>query len=93
MTINSTKWFDANWACKKGLYAEVFDSAVEMDAEIEKLAAKLSNSNPVAMEGLKKIMWEGTDHWDTLLIERAESSGRLVLSDFTSNAISQFKNK
>ena len=64
-----------------------------MDAEIEKLAANLSNSNPEAMEGLKKIMWEGTNHWDTLLMERAESSGKLVLSDFTRNAINQFKNK
>ena len=93
MTINATKWFDANWACEKGLYAEVFDSAVEMDAEIEQLASTLSQSNPEAMKGLKKIMWEGTNHWDTLLMERAESSGKLVLSNFTRNAINQFKNK
>jgi methylglutaconyl-CoA hydratase len=91
MTINATKWFDAEWAREKGLYTEVFDSAEEMDAEIEKLASTLSNSNPQAMEGLKKIMWEGTEHWDTLLMERAESSGKLVLSDFTKDAISKFK--
>ena len=93
MTINATKWFDANWGRKKGLYAEVFDTTEEMDAEIEKLASTLSQSNPEAMEGLKKIMWEGTDHWDTLLMERAESSGKLVLSDFTKNAIEKFKAK
>jgi methylglutaconyl-CoA hydratase len=45
------------------------------------------------MEGLKRVMWEGTNHWDTLLMERAESSGKLVLSDFTKNAINLFKNK
>ena len=93
MTINATKWFDANWGREKGLYAEVFDTTEEMDAEIEKLASTLSQSNPEAMEGLKKIMWEGTDHWDTLLMERAESSGKLVLSDFTKNAIEKFKTK
>jgi len=93
MTINATKWFDSSWAREKGLYTEVFDSAAEMDAEIEKLSTNLSNSNPEAMEGLKKIMWEGTNHWDTLLIERSKSSGKLVLSDFTRNAINQFKNK
>ena len=93
MTINATKWFDANWGRKKGLYAEVFDTTEEMDAEIEKLASTLSQSNPEAMEGLKKIMWEGADHWDTLLMERAESSGKLVLSDFTKNAIEKFKAK
>ena len=93
MTINTGKWFDATWAREKGLFTEVFDRAEEMDAEIEKLASTLSKSNPEAMEGLKKIMWEGTDHWDTLLMERAESSGKLVLSDFTRNAIKKIKTK
>ena len=93
MTINATKWFDANWAREKGLYTEVFDSVEEMDIEVEKLATTLSKSNPEAMEGLKKVMWQGTDHWYTLLMERAVSSGTLVLSDFTRNAIAKFKNK
>ena len=93
MTINATKWFDASWAREKGLYTEVFDLVEEMDVEIEKLATTLSNSNPQAMEGLKKIMWEGTEDWDTLLMERAVSSGKLVLSDFTKNAIEKFKSK
>lgn len=93
MTINATKWFDAEWAREKGLYTEVFESTEQMDEAIEKLATTVSGSNPEAMARLKKVMWEGTDHWDELLIERAESSGRLVLSDFTRNAINKFKNK
>ena len=64
-----------------------------MDNEINKLATTLSQSNPEAMQGLKKIMWDGTEHWDTLLMERAQSSGKLVLSDFTKNAIAKFKTK
>ena len=91
MTINATKWFDANWAREKGLFTDVFDSAKEMDLEIEKLASILSKSNPEAMQGLKQVMWKGTDHWDELLMERAESSGKLVLSDFTKKAIEKFK--
>ena len=93
MTINATKWCDSDWAREKGLYSEVFDTTEEMDTAIEKLASTLSTSNPKAMEGLKKVMWEGTDHWDTLLMERAVSSGKLVLSDFTRNAINKFKSK
>lgn len=93
MTINATKLFDADWAREKGLYTEIFDSAEEMDIEVVKLATTLSNSNPEAMEGLKKVLWQGTDHWDTLLMERAVSSGTLVLSDFTRNAINKFKTK
>ena len=93
MTINATKWFDAEWAREKGLYTEIFDSAGQMDIEVAKLATTLSNSNPEAMEGLKKVMWQGTEHWGTLLMERAVSSGTLVLSDFTRNAINKFKTK
>jgi methylglutaconyl-CoA hydratase len=93
MTINAGKWFDANWAKEKGLYTEVFDSIDEMDSKIEELAATLSQSNPQAMQELKKIMWEGSENWDTLLMDRAKRSGKLVLSDFTRNAIENFKAK
>jgi methylglutaconyl-CoA hydratase len=93
MTINATKWFDANWSREKGLYTDVFDSVEELDDEIDKLASTLSKSNPEAMEKLKKIMWNGTEDWDRLLDKRAESSGILVISDFTSKAIAKFKSK
>ena len=91
MTINATKWFDAQWAREKGLYSDVFNSTEEMDKEILTLASTLSNSNPQAMKQLKEIMWKGTENWDELLMKRAENSGRLVLSDFTRNAIQKFK--
>ena len=93
MTINAGKWFDASWAREKGLYAEMSDSVEEMDIEIQKLASTLSKSNPDAMSDLKKVMWAGTENWDTLLMQRAKSSGKLVLSDFTKNAIEKFKVK
>lgn len=93
LTINATEWQSAQWAKEKGLYAEVFANAAEMDKGIEALATKLASSNPEAMSMLKKIMWEGTEDWDTLLIERAGMSGKLVLSDFTVNAINKFKQK
>ena len=91
MTINATRWFDAKWAREKGLFSDVFDSTEEMDKEIQVLASTLSNSNPQAMKELKEIMWKGTENWNELLMERAENSGKLVLSDFTKNAIKKFK--
>ena len=93
MTINAKKWFDAYWSREKGLYTDVFDSVEELDDEINKLASTLSKSNPEAMEKLKKVMWNGTEDWDTLLDKRAESSGILVISDFTNKAITKFKSK
>lgn len=93
LTINATEWRDAQWAKEKGMYNELHDTVEEMDKAIDALAKKLANSNPEAMAMLKKIMWEGTEHWDQLLTERAGMSGKLVLSDFTVNAINKFKAK
>jgi methylglutaconyl-CoA hydratase len=93
MAINATEWYPAEWAREKGLYADIFESVEEMDQAIETLAEKLSKSNPEAMSMLKKVFWEGTEHWDELLSERAAMSGKLVLSDFTRNAINAFKKK
>lgn len=93
MTIDAGEWQTAQWAKEKGLYAQIFTSVTDMDATIDKLATTLANSSPEAMAMLKKIMWEGCENWDTLLLERAEMSGKLVLSDFTKNFISSFKAK
>ncbi len=93
MAINATHWYAAKWAKEKSLYAEIFDTIEEMDEAIDKLANQLAKSNPEAMQLLKKVFWEGTKHWDILLSERAAMSGKLVLSDFTKNAINAFKQK
>lgn len=93
LAINAGEWQPAAWAKEKGLYATIYGSIAELDAEVTRLAATLAASNPEAMLQLKKIFWSGTEHWDTLLLERAEISGRLVLSDFTVNAIHKFKSK
>ena len=93
LAINATEWKSADWAAQKGLYAETFDTADEMDIAIQTLAEKLSSSNPEAMRMLKEVFWQGTENWDTLLAERAQMSGTLVLSDFTRNAINKFKAK
>jgi len=93
LSINATEWYSSQWAKEKGMYSELYSSIGEMDIAIQTLAERLSKSNPEAMMLLKKAFWQGTDHWDTLLFERAEMSGKLVLSDFTRNAIEKFKAK
>lgn len=93
LSINATEWEDASWAKAKGLYAATFTSLAELDHAVNTLAAKLSKSSPEAMAMLKKVFWEGTEDWDSLLMLRAEMSGKLVLSDFTKKAIEKFKSK
>ena len=90
MTLNATELYSAEWAKEKGLYAEIFENIEEMDAAVMAFARKLAASNPEALGLLKKIFWEGTDHWDELLFERAGMSGKLVLSDFTREALAKF---
>lgn len=91
LSIDATAWRTADWAAERGLYAGVYDSIAEMDAAIDTLATTLAKSSPEAMAELKQVFWQGTEHWDELLTYRAGISGRLVLSDFTRQAISKFK--
>ncbi|MCF8277800.1 MAG: enoyl-CoA hydratase/isomerase family protein [Flavobacteriales bacterium] len=91
MSIDATTWYSAEWAREKGLYTSIHETIEEMDAAIDVLAEQLAKSNPEAMAMLKKVFWKGTEDWDTLLSARAGMSGKLVLSDFTRNAIGKFK--
>lgn len=93
LAIDATMWRNAEWARKKGLYAELHHTTAEMDEAIQKLSHTLVHSSPEAMAEMKKIFWKGTEHWDKLLVERAAISGSLVLSDFTKQAIAKFKKK
>jgi len=91
LTINATKWHAAELAREKGLFSEVYDSVESMDIAIQTLAEKLAASNPDSMRGLKEVMWEGTDYWDSLLVERAAMSGKRVLSEFTRKTLTKLK--
>ncbi|MBE0425018.1 MAG: enoyl-CoA hydratase/isomerase family protein, partial [Lutibacter sp.] len=87
----ATTWQNAYWAKEKGLFARVFETTNEMDKEVDNLALKLSQYNPDALKEMKKVLWEGTEHWELLLEERAKISGKLVLSETTKNALLKFK--
>jgi len=93
LAIDATLWRNADWARRKGLYAELHPSKEGMDESIRRLTDALVHSSPRAMEEMKKSFWHGTEHWDKLLNQRAAISGRLVLSEFTRQAIEKFKKK
>ncbi len=91
MSIDAETFFSWEFAKEKGLYADVFDTTEELDIAVKDLAEKLSGYNPDALTEMKKVMWDGTEDWDKLLIERAKISGRLVLSEFTKNTLKRFR--
>jgi methylglutaconyl-CoA hydratase len=86
-------WRTAQWCIEKGLYTKIFSSFEYLNIAVNELANKLSNGSYEAMAELKKVLWEGTENWDELLEQRAEISGRLVLSEFTKEYIKSFKAK
>ncbi|TYP94722.1 methylglutaconyl-CoA hydratase [Fodinibius salinus] len=92
LSVDASSWNDAEWARRKGLFSYVCQSHDDLDQEVDRLAEQLADYSPEAMKELKKIFWEGTENWDELLEQRAEISGRLVLSDFTKTFIDNFKN-
>jgi methylglutaconyl-CoA hydratase len=93
LAIDASLWRNTDWARRKGLYSELHSSVESMDESISRLSNQLSHSSPEAMAEMKKIFWQGTENWDVLLSERAEISGKLVLSNFTKEAIAKFKAK
>ena len=93
LSIDAAMWRNSEWAKKKGLFAEVYETVENMDESIHRLANTLAHSNPDAMAALKKTFWQGTEHWDDLLKQRAAISGKLVLSEYTKKAIEKFKTK
>lgn len=93
LTIDAATFRPAEWAKRKGLFAELHNDVAAMDESIDRLATTLSHYHPAAMAELKKVFWKGTEHWDQLLKERAAISGKLILSDHSKNFIENFKAK
>lgn len=93
MTLKPQEWFPAGWALEKGLFMEVYEDIEQLDIAVDNLARQLASYNPDALAQLKKIFWEGTEHWDKLLAERAGISGQLILSNYSRNFLKQFKKK
>ena len=91
LSLAAQEWKSATWAKEKGLYANTFESIEKLDEAVAELAFQITTYNSDALAELKKVLWEGTEHWDTLLIERAAITGKLVLSEATKTALAAFK--
>jgi len=91
LAIDATTWHTAFWAREKGLFAKVLDNLDDLNDETERLAQKLQGYDANATALLKKELWESTENWSQLLAEKAEISAKLVLQEFTKNALKKFK--
>lgn len=86
-------WHDSFWAKQAGLFTKVFANRHDLDEAVSALAKKISANSSEAIAEMKKIFWEGTENWESLLEERAEVSGKLVLSEYAKNYMKSFKSR
>ncbi|HMR91511.1 MAG TPA: enoyl-CoA hydratase/isomerase family protein [Chitinophagaceae bacterium] len=93
LAIDAHMWRNGDWARRKGLFAELHPNTEGMDESISRLANSLALSSAEAMKELKAILWKGTEHWETLLPQRATISGRLILGSAAKNAIQNLRKK
>lgn len=91
IALDANSFYSAEWSKNKGLFTEIFETTLDLDEAVKSFAENLCAYNPEAMREMKKMFWKGTEDWDTLLLERAKISGRLVLSEFTKKTLNRFK--
>lgn len=91
LTFEPTTWQNAYWCKNHGLFSRVFETIAEMDREIDFFSDKFRAYNQEALELIKQTLWQGTDHWASLLRERAELSAKLVLSEHCKKALDKYK--
>jgi methylglutaconyl-CoA hydratase len=91
LAIDAASWRTADWAKTRGLYSEVHSNMQELDESLQRLVDHLCHSSPQAIKEIKKMLWQGTAHWDQLLSERAKISGSLVTGEFAQKAILTLK--
>jgi methylglutaconyl-CoA hydratase len=71
----------------------VLANATELDIELAHFTQRLATYNQMHLLKIEKIIWEGTNHWDTLLQKRAAITGKLVLSDYAKKCLRAKKKK
>lgn len=91
LAIDAGNWRNADWARRKGIYAELHPNTGSMEESIARLTNSLSHYSPEAMAEVKKMIWNNTQHWEQLLTERAAISGRLIMSAGAKKFLDKFR--
>ncbi|TXF76367.1 enoyl-CoA hydratase/isomerase family protein [Chryseobacterium sp.] len=83
----------AEWCEKHDVYHVVSSSTVEMDKKLQDFLEKLSNRSSDALALIKKVSWEGTEHFENLMPERIHMSASLILEDSAKQNIEKIKER
>jgi methylglutaconyl-CoA hydratase len=88
MTLNPSIWFDSDWSKNHGLYNEV---TTDLNYRVEEKINEFSRYSSKALRDIKKMMWQNTPSWVDLLRSRAETSGRLIMTEESKEALKNLK--
>lgn len=83
----------AKWCEKHDVYHSVSANILAMDEQIEMFLSKLSARSAEALALIKKVSWEGTEHFDDLMPERIHMSASLILKDSAKKNIESIKER
>ena len=83
----------ADWCEKHDVYHSVSENIEMMDEEINKFLEKLSTRSSDALSLIKKVSWEGTEHFEHLMPERILMSASLILEDSAKKNIEMIKER
>ena len=83
----------AAWCESHDIYQSVSENIPEMDTKIDKFLEVLSGRSLEALALIKKVSWEGTEHFDQLMPERILMSASLILEDSAKENIGKIKER
>lgn len=83
----------ADWCEKHDVYHSVSENIEEMDEKINAFTETLSSRSSDALALIKKVSWEGTEHFEQLMPERIFMSASLILEDSAKENIGKIKER
>ena len=83
----------AEWAETHNVYHCVSENIQEMDSKLDEFLEKLSTRSDQALSLIKKVSWEGTEHFSELMPERIFMSASLILEDSAKQNINKIKER
>ncbi len=72
-------WRDAEWCLEHGLFSQVVPTTSDLDLVAQATAEMLAARSELATRYLKEMLWEGAEHWEDLLQQRARRTAELLI--------------
>ena len=83
----------AQWALEHHVYNKILPDIPALDEAVQAFMTSLAGRSSEAMQHIKKVSWEGAEHFGSLMAERIDMSAKLVLEDSAKENIARIKER